>query len=97
MILVPRTSSLSATDRQALAGLVPLVAVGIALAEYAFDHTQPRWVSPWFWAALAATVGLLVFVQVLRFMKSSPATPSKPDFSAQTIMRRTSTRDEGNS
>jgi hypothetical protein len=40
---------------------------------------------------------LLVFVQVLRFMKSSPATPSKPDFSAQTIMRRTSTRDEGNS
>jgi hypothetical protein len=94
---VPRTSPLSASDRQTLAGLIPLAAVGTALAEYLFDHSQPRWTSPWFWAALGVTVGLLVFVQVLRFMKSSPAVPSKPDFSATSIIRRSSTRDEGNS
>ncbi len=82
-------------DRQTLAGLVPLVAVCIALAEYLLDHTEPRWTSAWFWAALIATVGLLVLVQVLRFMKSSPAAPSKPDYSATTIIRRKSTRDEG--
>jgi hypothetical protein len=87
---------LSVTDRQTLAGLIPLAAVCIALAEYLLDHTQPRWMSPWFWAALVATVGLLVFVQVLRCMKSSPAAPSKPDFSASSIVRRKSTRDEGN-
>lgn len=87
---------MSAIDRQALAGLIPLVAVAIALAEYLFDHTQPRWTSPWFWVALGATVGLLVFVQALRFMKSSRAVPSKPDFSASSIIRRKSTRDEGN-
>ena len=40
--------------------------------------------------------GLLALVQVLRFMKSSPAVPSKPDFSAGSIIRRKSKRDEGN-
>jgi len=94
---VPRTSPLSAPDRQTLAGLVPLVAICIALAEYVFDHTQPRWTSPWFWIALCATVALLVFVQVLRFMKSSPAAPSKPDYSATSVIRRRSIRDEGKS
>jgi chromate transport protein ChrA len=93
---VPRTSPLSVPDRQTLAGLVPLAAVCIALAEYLLDHTEPRWTSPWFWAALIATVALLVLVQVLRFMKSSPAAPSKPDYSATTIIRRKSARDEGN-
>jgi len=94
---VPRTSPLSAIDRQTLAGSIPLAAVGIALAEYLLDHAHPRWLSPWFWTALIATVGLLVLVQVLRFVKSSPAVPSKPDFSASSIVRRKSTRDEGNS
>jgi chromate transport protein ChrA len=88
---------LSATDRQTLAGLIPLAAVAIALAEYLLDHSEPRWMSPWFWAALIATVGLLVCVQVLRFMKSSSALPSKPDCSAKSIISRISTRDEGNS
>jgi hypothetical protein len=83
-------------DRQTLAGLIPLVAVCIALAEYVFDHTEPRWISPWFWVSLITTVGLLIVVQVLRFMKSSPAAPSKPDYSATSIIRRKSTRDEGN-
>jgi hypothetical protein len=88
---------LSVTDRQTLAGLIPLAAVAIALAEYLLDHTEPRWTSPWFWAALIATVGLLVCVQVLRFMKSSPAVPSKPDYSAKSIIDRKSTRDGRNS
>jgi Na+-driven multidrug efflux pump len=92
---VPRTSPLSAADRQTIAGLVPLVAICIALAEYLLDHTEPRWTSPWFWAGLIATVALLAFVQVLRFMKSSSAKPSKPDFSATSIIRRTASRDEG--
>jgi hypothetical protein len=93
---VPRTSPLSPSDRQTLAGLVPLVAVCIALAEYLLDHTEPRWMSPWFWAGLITTVALLVLVQVLRFMKSSSAPPSKPDYSATSVMRRKSSRDEGN-
>jgi phosphoglycerol transferase MdoB-like AlkP superfamily enzyme len=94
---VPRTSPLRAIDRQTIAGLIPLAAICIALAEYVFDRTEPRWTSPWFWAALCVTVGLLVVVQVLRFMKSSPPAPSKPDFSATSIIRRKSTRDEGDS
>jgi chromate transport protein ChrA len=94
---VPKPPSLSVPDRQTLAGLVPLVAVVIALAEYVFDHTEPRWTSPWFWAALIATIGLLLIVQVLRFMKSSSPAPSKPDYSATSIIRRKSSRDEGNS
>lgn len=80
-------------DRTTLAGIVPLAAVCISLAEYLLDHTQPRYASPWFWAALVAVVGLLVFVQVLRFMKSSPSAPSKPDYSASSIIRRKSTPD----
>lgn len=76
---------------------MPLVAVCIALAEYLLDHTEPRWMSPWFWAGLIATVGLLVLVQVLRFMKSSSGPPSKPDFSATSIIRRKSTADKGDS
>lgn len=80
-------------DRATLASIVPLAAVCISLAEYLLDHTQPRWTSPWFWAALVAVVALLVFVQVLRFMKSSPTAPSKPDYSAATIIRRKSTLD----
>jgi len=35
-------------DRQTLASIIPLTAVTIALAEFLFDHTQPRW-RPWFW------------------------------------------------
>jgi chromate transport protein ChrA len=85
---------LSAPDRQTLAGLIPLVAVCIALAEYLLDHTEPRWMSPWFWAALIVTIGLLVGVQVLRFMKSSPTRPSKPDYSATSIIRRKTAADE---
>ncbi len=92
---MPRTSPLSAADRQTLAGVVPLLAVCIALAEYLLDHTEPRWMSPWVWAGLITTVALLVFVQVLRFMKSSAPTPSKPDYSATTLIRRKSLRDEG--
>jgi hypothetical protein len=95
--VVPRTSPLSASDRQTLAGLIPLAAVCIALAEYLLDHTEPRWLSPWFWISLIATVGLLAVVQVLRFMKSSPKRPSKPDYSATSIIRRASARDEGDS
>jgi hypothetical protein len=93
---VPRPSPLSASDRQTLAGLIPLAAVCLALAEYLLDHTEPRWASPWFWVSLVATVGLLVLVQILRFMKSSPARPAKPDYSATAVIRRKSTRDEGN-
>jgi phosphoglycerol transferase MdoB-like AlkP superfamily enzyme len=91
---VPRTS-LSGPDRQTLAGLIPLVAICIALAEYVFDHSEPRWTSPWFWAALVATVALLLFVQVLRFMKSSPPASSKPDYSATSMIRRRMPFDEG--
>ncbi len=87
-------NALTASGRQTLAGLIPLTAVCIALAEYLLDHTEPRWTSPWFWAGLAVTVALLVLVQVLRFVKSSPAVPSKPDYSATSIIRRRSARDE---
>jgi hypothetical protein len=81
-------------DRQTLAGLIPLAAVCIALAEFSFDHTEPRYTSPWFWAGLIVTVALLVGVQVLRFAKkSSPRVPSKPDYSASSIIRRKSTLD----
>jgi hypothetical protein len=75
-------------DRQTLGNLVPLAAVVIALAEYLFDHTYPRYASPWFWVALIATVGLLVMVQVLRFSASRKTPPAKPDYSATSIMRR---------
>jgi len=35
-------------DRRTLVNLVPLAAVVIALAEYLFDHTTPRYASPTF-------------------------------------------------
>lgn len=83
-------------DRQTLANLVPLAAVVIALAEYLLDHTQPRYASPTFWAALLVTVGLLVMVQVLRFGGSRKRTTAKPDYSATTLIRRrTDTDDRG--
>jgi hypothetical protein len=83
-------------DRQTLGNLVPLVAVVIAIAEYWFDHTSPRYASPWFWLALVATVGLLIMVQVLRFTGARKPTTAKPDYSATTIMRRrTETDDRG--
>jgi hypothetical protein len=83
-------------DRQTLGNLVPLAAVVIALAEYLFDHTSPRYASPWFWAALIATVGLLVLVQVLRFTGARKAGAAKPDYSATTlIQRRNDTDDRG--
>jgi len=83
-------------DRQSLAGLIPLAAISIALAEYLFDKTEPRWTSPTFWLALLATIGMLVFVQVLRFGKTSRKPPLKPDYSASTIIRRTLPTDRGN-
>ena len=79
-------------DRQTLGNIVPLAAVVIALAEYVLDHTTPRYASPWFWAALGATVGLLVLVNVLRFTGPKKAPPGKPDFSAASVVRR---REEG--
>ena len=81
-------------DRQTIGNIVPLAAVAIALAEYLLDHTYPRTSSPWFWLALVATVGLLVLVQVLRFMGSRAAPPEKPDYSATTLVRRRSGRDD---
>ena len=75
-------------DRQLLGNLVPLAAVVIALAEYLFDHTSPRYASPWFWIALVATVGLLVLVQVLRFTGARPPPVAKPDYSATALIRR---------
>jgi hypothetical protein len=75
-------------DRQTLGNIVPLAAVVIALAEYLFDHTYPRYASPWFWLALLATVGMLILVQVLRFTGASKRPPAKPDYSATTIVRR---------
>jgi hypothetical protein len=82
-------------DRQTLASLIPLTAVTIALAEYLFDHTQPRWAGPWFWLGLGATVGLLIVVQILRFGKSKPVPPAKPDYSATSIVRRSNPFDRG--
>jgi phosphoglycerol transferase MdoB-like AlkP superfamily enzyme len=74
-------------DRQTLGNLVPLAAVVIALAEYLLDHTTPRYAGPWFWIALVATVGLLVFVQVLRFGAARKPAAAKPDYSATTLVR----------
>jgi hypothetical protein len=68
--------------------MIPLAAVTIALAEFLFDHTQPRWAGPWFWIGLIATVILLIVVQFLRFGKSKAVPPAKPDYSATSIMRR---------
>jgi len=75
-------------DRQTLGNLIPLAAVVIALAEYLFDHTSPRYAGPWFWVALIATVGLLVLVQVLRFSGARNPRASKLDFSATSVIRR---------
>lgn len=80
--------------RQTIAGVIPLAAVVIAVAEYFFDHTQPRYASPTFWVALVATVGLLVVVQVLRFGGARKAPVTKPDYSAATLIRRRSEREE---
>jgi hypothetical protein len=80
-------------DRQTLGNLVPLAAVVIALAEYLFDHTTPRYAGPWFWIALGTTVGLLVLVQVLRFTGARGAPAAKPDYSATTLIRRRSDTD----
>ena len=83
-------------DRQTLGNLIPLAAVVIALAEYLFDHSSPRYSSPWFWLALGATVALLVLVQVLRFTGARTARAAKPDYSATTLIRRrTETDDRG--
>ena len=75
--------------------MIPLAAVCIALAEFLFDHTQPRWAGPWFWLGLGSTVVLLIGVQILRFGKSKPAPPAKPDYSATSIMRRNDPLDRG--
>jgi hypothetical protein len=83
-------------DRQTLASLIPLIAITIALAEFLFDHTQPRWAGPWFWVGLISTVALLIVVQILRFGKSKPTPPAKPDYSATSIMRRNDPFDRGN-
>jgi hypothetical protein len=78
-----------------LASIIPLAAVTIALAEFWFDHSQPRWQGPWFWLAHAATVALLILVQILRFGKTKPVPPAKPDYSATSIMRRDDPLDRG--
>ena len=65
-------------DRQTLANIIPLAAVVIALAEYLLDHTTPRYAGPWFWVALVATLGLLVYVQVLRFGGTRKPPAAKP-------------------
>lgn len=82
-------------DRQSLVSIIPLAALTIAFAEFQFDHAQPRWTSAWFWASLIATIALLVFVQVLRFGKSKPTVPAKPDFSATSIIHRNDPLDRG--
>jgi hypothetical protein len=81
-------------DRQTLGNLVPLLAVMVALAEYLFDHTSPRYASPWFWLALGTTVGLLILVQVLRFTGARTTRPAKPDYSATTLIRRRTDPDD---
>ena len=68
--------------------MIPLAAVAIALAEFRFDTAQPRWTSPWFWAALGATVGLLIVVQMLRFGSSKRSRLAKPDYSATSLVQR---------
>jgi hypothetical protein len=81
-------------DRQSISSIVPLVAVAITLAEFYFDHTQPRYASPWFWTGLGAIVILLVLMQVLRFVKKPSAkSPAKPDYSATSIIRSKSSFD----
>jgi hypothetical protein len=75
-------------DRQTLVNAIPLIAIAIALSEYLFDHTVPRYAGPWFWVALIATVGLLVLVQVLRFTGARQPPAAKPDYSATSVMRR---------
>ena len=85
----------TAIDRQVLASLIPLAAILIALAEFLFDHTQPRWTSPWFWSGLIATVALLIVVQIVRFGKSKRVPPAKPDYSATSIVRRNDPFDRG--
>jgi hypothetical protein len=80
--------------RQTIANVVPLAAVLIALAEYVLDHTTPRYLSPWFWLALCATVGLLVAVQVLRFGGARKVRTAKPDYSATTLIRRRTDSEE---
>ncbi|HEY0396502.1 MAG TPA: hypothetical protein VGD01_18640 [Candidatus Elarobacter sp.] len=82
-------------DRQTLGNLVPLAAVAIALAEYLFDRTSPRYAGPWFWIALVATVGLLLLVQVLRFSGARKPSAAKPDYSATTLIRRRDPDDRG--
>ena len=81
-------------DRQTLGNIVPLAAVAIALAEYLFDRTSPRYAGPWFWIAMLATVGLLVLVQVLRFGGARTAATAKPDYSATTLVRRRTDPDD---
>ena len=65
-------------DRQTLANIIPLAAIAIAIAEYWFDHTTPRYAGPWFWLALVATFGLLIYVQVLRFGGTRKPPAAKP-------------------
>ncbi len=80
-------------DKKLIATLIPLVAVVIALAEYLYDRTEPRYQSPTFWAGLITTIALLILVQVLRYTgKSKRRAPSKPDYSATSIIRRTNDR-----
>ena len=81
-------------DRQTLANLVPLLAVAIALAEYRFDRTVPRYLSPTFWAALLAIVALLVTIRIVRFGGSRTRPTAKPDYSARTVMRRRADPDD---
>lgn len=81
-------------DRQTIANLVPLVAVVIALAEYLFDHTTPRYAGPWFWIALVVTVGMLVLLQVFRLTGASKRTTAKPDYSAAAVLRRRGESDD---
>ena len=65
-------------DRQTLANIIPLAAIAIVLAEYLLDRTTPRYAGPWFWISLAATVGLLAYVQVLRFGGTRKPPAAKP-------------------
>ena len=80
--------------RQTIAGLIPLAAVVISLAEYLLDHTSPRYTSPTFWLAIVAVAGLLVAVQVLRFGGARRTPATKPDYSATTLIRRRTEREE---
>ena len=81
-------------QRQSIAGVIPLAAVVIALAEYLFDHTSPRYTSVTFWLAMAAITGMLIGLQVLRFGGAHKPPVTKPDYSASSIIRRRSEREE---